>query len=62
MRTTRTIINALALSACLIAQVSAAGEFKISGVRRAIQTLSDQPRLVEALTLSTECDVCDQGV
>lgn len=62
MRTATTLINVLALSTCLIAQIGSAGEFRMSGVRRALQTLSNQPKLVEMMALAAETDSCDQAV
>lgn len=41
MKAASTLIQIMALSACLTAQGLSGGEFKMAGVRRAIQTIAN---------------------
>ena len=50
MKTASTLLQILALAACLAMQVAAPGEFRMPGVRRAMQTMAgpaNQPAVQE---------------
>ena len=52
MKTASTLLQILALAACFAMQVAAPGEFRMPGVRRAMQTMAgpaNQPVFPEAV-------------
>ncbi len=60
MKTASTLLQILALGACCAMQVAAAGEFRMPGVRRAMQTMAgttSQP-VVQEVPWIVASEVC----
>lgn len=56
MKTASLTLQTIGLMACLAGQYTAPAEFRMPGLRRALQTLAEQPKLSAPVAFVVECD------
>lgn len=61
MKTASLTLQAIGLMTVLAGQFIAPGEFRMPGLRRAIQTLADQPKLVAPVGFMIGCQECEDA-